>query len=255
MLQGKTALITGASSGIGRAVAQKLVKEGAKVVANGRNEDALKNLSEEIGCGFIVADITKDGECERLVKEATQSLGGLTTLINCAGVLKGGAFGSIDLDNFNFNFRANTQSVFEMMTHSIPHLKEGEGACIVNVSSVNGKHPFAGCASYCASKAAVDMMTRCAAVDLAPFGIRCIGINPGVVETNLQKAGGLDDEQYANFLKRSVETTHPIAQSRGSVGQPEEVADLISFMVSEKAGFITGECIAIDGGRQCVGAR
>lgn len=105
-------------------------------------------------------------------------LSGLTTLVNCAGVLKGGAMGAIDLDNFLFNFNTNTKAVFELMEHSIPHLKlAGHPAnpAIVNVSSVNGKQSFGGCASYCTSKAAVDMLTRCAAVDLAE-----VSVSPGV---------------------------------------------------------------------------
>eukprot|EP00461_Guttulinopsis_vulgaris_P007712 UN07762 len=123
-------------------------------------------------------------------------MGGLTGLVNAAGVLKGGAFGTANLDNFMFNFQNNTQSVWSMMEHSIPYLKqytssttEGDdnkaGATIINISSVNGLQSFAACAGYCASKAAVDMLTRCAAVDLAPFNIRVNSICPGVVQTEL----------------------------------------------------------------------
>lgn len=105
------------------------------------------------------------------------------------------------------------------------------------------------------TQAAVDMLTRCAAIDLAEHGIRSVAVNPGVVVTELQKRGGLDESAYAQFLKRSIEHTHPIAAARGKVGEAWEVAELIAFLLSDKAGFITGECIAIDGGRQCLGAR
>eukprot|EP00043_Microstomoeca_roanoka_P011883 m.112380 g.112380 ORF g.112380 m.112380 type:complete len:146 (-) comp15325_c2_seq1:283-720(-) len=145
-----------------------------------------------------------------------------------------------------------------MMQHAVPHLKAAglqTNPAIVNVTSVNGKQSFAGCANYCASKAAADMLTRCAAVDLAPFNIRVNSVNPGVVVTELQKRGGLSVTAYEDFLKRSIQVTHPIAAARNMVGQPEEVGDLIAFLLSDKAGFITGECIAIDGGRQCLGAR
>jgi NAD(P)-dependent dehydrogenase (short-subunit alcohol dehydrogenase family) len=104
-------------------------------------------------------------------------------------------------------------------------------------------------------KAAVDQLTRCASVDLAPDGIRVNAVNPGIIETNLQKSGGLNNEQYAAFLKRSIETANPLAASLGRVGQPEEVGELIAFLVSDKACFITGECIAVDGGRQNLGVR
>ena len=260
MLAGKRALITGATSGIGQACARLFVKEGATVVATGRNEAALTALTAELGpkCLSVAGDLTEKDACAKVVGEAAKLAGGISTLVNCAGVLKGGAVGSIDLDNFMFNLKANTISVFEMMEHAIPHLKEvggAGGASIINVSSVNGLQSFGGCASYCASKAAVDQLTRCAAVDLAPDGIRCNAVNPGVVVTELQKRGGLDDAAYAAFLERSVGVTHPLAASRGACGAPDEVANLIAFLASDKAGFITGDCIAIDGGRQCLGAR
>lgn len=165
--------------------------------------------------------------------------------------------GDVDLSNYTFNMSINCQAPFEIMVHAIPHLKREKNLfpSIVNVSSVNGKQSFAGCATYCMSKAAIDQLTRCASVDLANYGIRVNAVNPGVIETNLQKRGGLSDESYASFLKRSIEVTHPLSSSLGRVGQPEEVGELISFLVSDKAKFITGECIAIDGGRQNLGAR
>eukprot|EP00047_Mylnosiga_fluctuans_P010468 m.16403 g.16403 ORF g.16403 m.16403 type:complete len:287 (+) comp3135_c0_seq1:1784-2644(+) len=257
MLSSKLCLVTGGSSGIGRATAQVLAREGAKVCVTGRNEEVLRAVAAEIGGTYVVADLTEDGACKRVIEEAVSSLGGLTTLVNSAGVLKGGAMGAetTDLGNFMFNFKGNVQSVFELMQHAIPHLRKQKGSSIVNISSVNGLQSFAGCATYCASKAAVDQLTRCAAVDLAKDGIRVNAVNPGVIVTNLQKRGGLNDDQYQAFLQRSVEVTHPLAASRGAVGQPSEVGELIAFLVSDKAGFITGDCIAIDGGRQCLGAR
>ncbi|CAB9510426.1 Diacetyl reductase [(S)-acetoin forming] [Seminavis robusta] len=252
-------IVTGASSGIGRATCHALAKQGAKVVGAARNEQSLAKLKNEGGVfDFVVADITKPGDCERMVTKAVELLGGLTTVINAAGVLFGGGMGDVDLSNYQKNMTCNTQAPFEIMVHAIPLLKKQDEAIsrsIINVSSVNGKQAFAGCVSYCMSKAAVDQLTRCASVDLAKFGIRVNAVNPGVIETNLQKAGGLTDEQYAGFLKRSIETTHPIAASLGRVGQPDEVAELICFLVSDSAKFITGECIAIDGGRQNLGAR
>jgi NAD(P)-dependent dehydrogenase (short-subunit alcohol dehydrogenase family) len=258
MLSQLKCLVTGASSGIGKATCEVLTRYGAKVVGTGRNEEALLSLKKEGAIvEFVVADITDENECQRVVDSAVEFLGGLTTVVNAAGVLQGGAMGSVGLDNYKFNMTANCQAPFEIMMHAIPHLKEQKDAypSIVNVSSVNGKQAFAACAAYCMSKAALDQLTRCASVDLANFGIRVNAVNPGVIETNLQKSGGLNDDQYAAFLKRSIETTHPLAASLGRVGQPDEVGELIAFLVSDKAKFITGECIAIDGGRQNLGAR
>jgi NAD(P)-dependent dehydrogenase (short-subunit alcohol dehydrogenase family) len=220
--------------------------------------EALRILKEsgEI-VDYVVADVTQVGECQRLVDGAVAILKGLTTVVNAAGVLQGGAMGDVDMANYHHNMIANTQAPFEIMVHCIPYLKEQKALSpsIVNVSSVNGKQAFAACAAYCMSKAAVDQLTRCASVDLAKHGIRVNAVNPGVIETNLQKTGGLSEENYAAFLERSIEITHPLAASLGRVGQPEEVGDLIAFLVSDKAKFITGECIAIDGGRQNLGAR
>lgn len=261
MLNNKYVICTGASSGIGYATVKTLVAEGAKVCAVGRNKENLDQLAKETGCFYVVRDLTEEGACAEVVDQSVRLLGGkLTTLINCAGVLQGGAFGSpqCDLNNYKFNFAINVQSVFEMMEHSIPYLKKNsvsDNPSILNISSVNGLMSFAGCASYCAAKAAVDQLTRCAALDLAEFGIRSNSVNPGVVKTNLQKTGGMNEETYQNFLKRSIEVTHPLAKSLGRIAEPDEVADLISFLVSDKAKFITGENIAIDGGRHRLGAR
>jgi NAD(P)-dependent dehydrogenase (short-subunit alcohol dehydrogenase family) len=259
MLSGLKCLVTGASSGIGKEICRLLSQQGAKVIGVGRNQPALERLVLEHGLvGYVVADLTVAGECERLVAAAVQLLDGeLTTIVNAAGVLKGGAVGQVGIDNLLANLGCNTQAPFEIMHHAIPHLRQQKDKypCIINISSVNGKQAFAGCVSYCMSKAALDMLTRCASVDLAADGIRVNSVNPGVIETNLQKAGGLSDEQYRAFLQRSIETTHPLAASLGRVGQPEEVAELVAFLVSDKAKFLTGECIALDGGRQNLGAR
>jgi NAD(P)-dependent dehydrogenase (short-subunit alcohol dehydrogenase family) len=161
------------------------------------------------------------------------------------------------LDNFKYNFGANVQAVFEMMQSAIPFLKLSSALSpsIINISSVNGKQAFKGCATYCASKAAVDQLSRCASLDLAPFNIRVNVVSPGVVETPLQRRGGMSDEAYAGFLDRSINVTHPLAAALNRVAQPEEVGELVSFLASKNAAFITGECIAIDGGRQNLGAR
>jgi NAD(P)-dependent dehydrogenase (short-subunit alcohol dehydrogenase family) len=254
-------LVTGASSGIGKATCISLSAEGAEVIGVGRNESCLKELTSSGHISdYIVADLVEEaGASERVVKEAVEKLGGaLTTLVNNAGVLRGGAAGdpSTDLSNYDFNMTLNTRVPFELMQYSVPYLEQHPNvASIVNVSSVNGKQAFAKCLTYCMSKAALDMMARCASVDLAPKGIRVNNVNPGVVKTNIHKASGLDESQYDAFVKRSIEVTHPFAESLGRIGEPSEVAEVIAFLVGGKAKFLTGECIAIDGGRQNLGSR
>lgn len=263
MLKGTIALITGASSGIGRACCEIFSKEGALVIGTGRNEDALRMLKTENGIfDYVVGDLTSPGSCEKVVRESLlkSKSDKLTVLVNCAGVLKGGSMAdsTTDLANFKFNFDNNVQAVFEMMHHAIPLLRKEKlelAPSIINISSVNGKQAFASCATYCASKAAVDQLTRCASVDLAEFGVRVNAVNPGVVKTALHNRAGVTGDKYSDFLHRSINVTHPLAKALGRVATPEEVANLVCFLASSKASFITGECVAIDGSRQNLGAR
>lgn len=253
-------LVTGASSGIGKATCVALTAEGAKVVGVGRNESSLEELvTDGHISGYVLADLVEPGASGRVVEEALELLGGeLTTLVNNAGVLRGGAAGDpeTDLSNYDFNMTLNTRVPFELMHLVVPHLeKHPNVASIVNVSSVNGKQAFAKCLSYCMSKAALDMMARCASVDLAPKGIRVNNVNPGCIATNIHRASGMDEGQYEAFVKRSVEVTHPFSQSLGRMGEPKEVAEVIAFLVGGRAKFLTGECIAIDGARQNLGSR
>jgi NAD(P)-dependent dehydrogenase (short-subunit alcohol dehydrogenase family) len=143
----------------------------------------------------------------------------------------------------------NVRSVFYLMQSCLPHLERTRGS-IVNVSSVTGLRSFPNVLAYCVSKAAVDQLTRCSALELASKGIRVNAVNPGVVVTNLHKRGGMSDEDYEKFLLHS-KSTHPI----GRPGDPGEVADLIYFLASDKAGWITGATYSIDGGRALTCAR
>src|SRR5213075_2187905 len=137
---------------------------------------------------------------------------------------------------------SNLRSVYLLTRAATPELIARKGA-IVNISSVAGLRPYPGLMSYCVSKAAVDMLTRCAALDLAPHGVRVNAVNPGVVVTELHTVSNAVPD-YAGFLERS-KTTHPI----GRVGQAEEVATLVLFLLGEDAGWITGVTYSIDGGR------
>jgi NAD(P)-dependent dehydrogenase (short-subunit alcohol dehydrogenase family) len=137
----------------------------------------------------------------------------------------------------------NVRAPFRLIREAAPALAERGGA-VVNVSSVAGTRAFPGLAAYCVSKAAVDQLTRVAALDLAARGVRVNAVNPGVVVTNLHRRGGMDAARYQEFLERS-KATHPL----GRTGTPAEIADLIAYLVSPSAGWITGETISIDGGR------
>ena len=250
----RVALITGASSGIGRAAAIVFAENGYSVVAFGRNEGELGSLRDEVrgtegSIRIHLGDITEVSHVDRLVSETIDSLGRIDVLVNAAGIIKSGNILDTTLDEWDKMMNVNLRSAFYLMQKCVPHLVETKGN-VVNVSSVTGTRAFPNVLAYCVSKAATDQLTRCSALELAPKGIRVNAVNPGVVVTNLHKRGGMNDEDYTKFLE-NAKNTHPI----GRPGQPEEVADLIYFLASEKAAWITGATYEIDGGRAQTCAR
>ena len=250
----KVAVVTGASSGIGRATALLFSSNGWNVVAFGRNESELHALRDQArdADGSIrvhLGDITETTHVDRLVSETVDSFGRLDCLVNAAGIIKSGNIEDTTLDDWDKMMNINVRSAFYLTQKCVPHLAQTKGN-VVNVSSVTGTRAFPNVLAYCVSKAATDQMTRCTALELAPKGIRVNAVNPGVVVTNLHKRGGMSDEAYEKFLE-NAKNTHPI----GRPGQPEEVADLIYFLASDKASWITGATYEIDGGRAQTCAR
>ena len=169
--------------------------------------------------------------------------------MNAAGIIASGTVETTTDEAWDAMLDINVRAPFRLMRAAVPHLEARKGA-VVNVSSVTGLRAFPGVLAYCASKAAVDQLTRCAALELAPKGVRVNAVNPGVVVSNLHRRGGMAEEQYAAFLERSRET-HPL----GRPGQADEIAELIVFLATERSGWITGDTIAIDGGRHQTCAR
>jgi NAD(P)-dependent dehydrogenase (short-subunit alcohol dehydrogenase family) len=253
-MQGKVAIVTGASSGIGRATAALFAQNGASVVAVGRNEKELTSLQtsgnhDKHAIRTQLADVKELTQLDRIVGETMDAFGQIDVLVNAAGIIKNGTIEDTTLDEWDRMMNVNLRSVFVLMQKCIPHLAATKGN-VVNVSSVAGTRAFPNVLAYCVSKAATDQLTRCAALELASKGIRVNAVNPGVVVTNLHKRSGMDEQSYENFLERSKET-HPI----GRVGNPEEVAELIYYLASEKASWITGATYEIDGGRAQTCAR
>ncbi len=253
-MQGKAVLVTGASSGIGQAAAVKFAQNGASVALLARREDRLQTLAKELGeLGVkaipIAVDLTDMAALDAAFDRAVEGLAGLDVLVNAAGIIASGTIENTPMAQWEEMFAINTQAPFRLMQKAMPYLTERQGS-VVNVSSVTGLRSFPGILSYCTSKAAVDQLTRCAALEMAPKGVRINAVNPGVVVTHLHRAGMMDEDSYADFLEHS-KTTHPL----GRVGQPEEVADLILFLASPQAGWITGVTYEIDGGRFLTCAR
>jgi NAD(P)-dependent dehydrogenase (short-subunit alcohol dehydrogenase family) len=248
MMNGKVAIVTGASSGIGRATARLFATNGANVVAVGRNEAELGKLRDEVRDGvgefrIQLTDVTEFSQVDRLISETVQHLGKIDVLVNAAGIIKNGNIEDTTPDEWDKMLNINLRCVYYMMQKCIPFLVESKGN-IVNVSSVTGPRAFPNVLAYCVSKAGVDQLTRCAALELAPKGVRVNAVNPGVVVTGLHKRSGMPEEKYKAFLEHS-KSTHPL----GRVGHPDEVAELIMFLASDKAGWITAATYEIDGGR------
>jgi len=244
----KVVLVTGATSGIGRACALKFAANGAKVVAVGRNHVALKALSKEIseltGTSVnVMADLSRDEDTGRIVEEALQSFGGIDVLVNAAGHISSGTIENTTNEAWDSLMNINVHAVFRLMQKALPSITSRRGN-IVNISSVTGLRAFPGVLAYCVSKAAVDQLTRCAALELAGKGVRVNAVNPGVVVTEIHKRGGMSEAEYATFLERSKQT-HPL----GRVGEASEIAELVFFLASDRAAWITGATYSIDGGR------
>jgi NAD(P)-dependent dehydrogenase (short-subunit alcohol dehydrogenase family) len=240
----KVAFVTGASSGIGRACAERFRQEGASVFTLARREERLEGAFEH----YAVADVRSDDEIAAAVAGCVDALGRIDYLINAAGVIGTGGVLDTPPDEWERQFSINVDGIYHVTRHVAPHLVERGGA-IVNVSSVTSLRPYGNLLAYCASKAAVDMFTQCVALELAPHNVRVNAVNPGVVVTELHTVTAAVAD-YEAFLEHS-KTTHPL----GRVGKAEEIAALCAFLCSDEAAWITGGIHSIDGGRALMSAR
>src|SRR6266550_8169699 len=230
---GKNLFISGATSGIGRATTLRFAQAGANVAAVGRDQTALEDLNQalhllDVRCVMIPADLAHDDPVEVALAKGIDALGGIDILVNAAGHISNGTIETTTTEAWDGMLDINLRSVFLLMQKALPSLIERRGN-IVNVSSVTGLRAFPGVLAYCVSKAGLDQLTRCAALELARQGVRVNAVNPGVVITEIHKRGGMNNDQYAAFLEHSREK-HPL----GRVGKPEEIAELIAFLASER---------------------
>jgi NAD(P)-dependent dehydrogenase (short-subunit alcohol dehydrogenase family) len=250
--ENRVVVVTGATSGIGRACVLAFARRGAKVALTGRREPELRRTAQQLtieSAEIIPGDVTKEVDRERIIDRTFSRFGGIDVLVNAAGIIGAGSIENTTLEQWDEMLDINLRSVFRLTQLALPSLIARKGN-VVNISSVAGTRSFPNVLAYCVSKAALDQFTRCASLELAPKGVRVNAVNPGVVLTNLHRASGMDEKTYAKFLERSKET-HPI----GRVGTPEEVADLVLFLASDNAGWITGVTYSIDGGRANTCAR
>ncbi len=251
---GKTVFVTGATSGIGRAVALRFAEDRAHIVAVGRKAEALREIGNAIQAAageplLIAADVTNEPEMQSAIDNTIEHFGQLNVVVNAAGHISNGTIETTSLPDWDKMMSVNLRAVFHLMQIATPHLIKTKGN-IVNISSVTGLRSFPGVLAYCVSKAGVDQLTRCAALELASKGVRVNAVNPGVVFTEIHKRGGMDEETYIKFLEHS-QTTHPL----GRVGNPHEIAELVHYLASDKASWVTGATYSIDGGRALTCAR
>lgn len=243
-LQGKVAVVTGASKGIGASIAKHLADEGASVVVN--------YASSRAGADRVVADITKAGgkavavqadvskqtDVERLFKESTKAFGKLDILINNAGIYEFAPLEELSEEHFHKQFNLNVLGLLLATREAVKHFN-GSGA-IVNTSSVVSSLTPPTSAVYSATKAAVDAITRSLAKELGPRKIRVNSVNPGMVETEGTHAAGITESEF----RTQIEATTPL----GRIGQPEDIAPAVVFLASSDSAWITGETLFIAGG-------
>ena len=238
MLSGKTAIVTGGSEGIGRAIAEEFLDQGASVVIANRSADTGQQAADELGCSFIQCDVSDYDAVVDLVDQTVDEHGGLDIMVNNAGIGMTGTVETTGIDDWQQLLEVNLNGVIYGTRAAMPYLKESSG-CVLNVASVFGLVGGPQTAAYATAKGAVVNFTRTTAVDYAEAGVRVNSICPGFVRTAMTESELEKDSFYEFVLSQT-----PIDR----VAEPEEVAKPAAFLASEGASYITGVNLPIDGG-------
>jgi NAD(P)-dependent dehydrogenase (short-subunit alcohol dehydrogenase family) len=246
--ENKVAIVTGAAMGIGKACAEALARGGASVVIGDINREAGETTASEIvaaggAVAFVRTDVSVMADMERLAAETARLFGGIDILVNNAALAHGGRVDEIGEDDWNMVINTNLSSVWRGMKVAVPEMIRRGGGAIVNMSSVQSLTGFKGWPAYAAAKGGINALTQQTAIDLAPLRIRVNAVAPGTIMTPLnQKIFDTIDDPQA--LIDTWNKAHPI----GRFGEASEVAEAVTFLASERASFITGEILRVDGG-------
>lgn len=243
MLKGKTAIVTGGARGIGKAIALKLASEGANIVLNYRSsvslvEDVVKEI-EAMGVKVVAvqADVSVHSDAERLIKAAVENFGTLDILVNNAGITKDGLIMRMKEEDFDNVIDVNLKGAFNTIKFAASVMLKQKSGKIVNLSSVVGVMGNAGQANYAASKAGLIGLTKSVAKELAPRGVTVNAIAPGFIESDMT-------EVLTDKVKDMMKAVIPLKK----FGKADDVAELVAFLASDKANYITGQVLNIDGG-------
>lgn len=243
MLKGKTAVVTGASRGIGRAIALKLAEHGADIAVNYRNsEEEALNLVKEIEAKgvraiAVQADVSSFEDARKLIDRAKEEFETVDILVNNAGITKDGLVMRMTEEDFDTVIKVNLKGVFNCIRHTVPIMIKQKGGRIINITSVVGLLGNAGQVNYSAAKAGIIGMTKSLAKEIGSRGITVNAVAPGFIETDM--TAGLSDK-----LKETVRENIVLRK----FGQPENVADAVYFLASKMGEYITGQVISVDGG-------
>lgn len=250
-LKDKRAIITGGGTGIGKATALLFAREGASVVITGRTEKTLTEVAEEakrenLNIDYLVMDVSKESECKEAVEYMINKYGRVDIVFNNAGVIYQAKTHETGTEEWDETFDVNVKGTYFMCKYAIPHMLENGYGCIVNNSSILGlKGSMGGFAAYCASKGAVNQLTRSMALEYADRRIRVNAICPGTAYTpmvdDMFDVMGGGDKEAAEKLYTSF---HPI----GRLAQPEEMAHAVLFLCDDNIAFMTGTMLSVDGG-------
>lgn len=250
-LHGKKAIVTGAAQGIGAVVARMMIGEGAKVLLTDRNEAGVRQVAKEINedAGNISAfaarhDVTSESDWADMIALAKDQLGGLSVLVNNAGILIAGSVEDLSIDDWHRGLAVNSDSVFLGVKHALPLMRENQPGSIVNISSISGLIAGHNLANYNASKAAVWLLSKSIALHCARAGwdIRCNSVHPSFVRTPILDSIVGDREQDVVLSKLAKQV--PL----GRIGEPEDVGHAVIYLASDESRFMTGAELKLDGG-------